>query len=108
MSSTIGGYSPEASYMIYKLWRGNFIGSNQMKEDGLKQICRSTSAAAFGLTDSEADDMLEKLQRDNVIQKYQSGRKAWSLNKKFVSNHQDELEAMQEERSGVSRIMDSG
>lgn len=108
MSSTIGEYSPEASYMIYKLWRGNYVGSNQMKETGLKTICRSSSAAAFGLTDAEADEMLEKLQRDNVIQKYQSGRKAWSLNKKFVSDHQDELEAMQEERSGVSRIMDSG
>lgn len=79
-----------------------------MKEDGLKQICRNSSAAAFGMSPDDADDLLETLQRDNVIQKYQSGRKAWSLNKKFVSKHEDELEDMQEEKSGVSRIMDSG
>lgn len=108
MPSTIGSYSPEASYIIYKLWRKDYIGDHQLPEEGLKQMCRSTSAAAFGISDQEADELLEQLQRDGVIQKYQSGRKSWSINQSFVSEYKSELQAMQEEKAGVSRIMDSG
>lgn len=104
MAKTVGNYSPEATYIIYKLYRKDYIGEHQLSAEGLKQITRSSTGAAFGITPGEADELVEKLKKDNVINEYQN-RDTWSLNQSFVKKHKETLEEMAAEESGVNRIL---
>lgn len=105
MTTKVGNYPQLESYIVYKLYVKGKIGNNQIAEAGLNQVMRSSASAQFDSGREEVDAALERLMKDNVLQRYQSGRKAWSLNPSFVASHKEELEEMKTANSEVNRIL---
>lgn len=104
MPTTIENYSPEATYIIYKLYRKDYVGDRQITAEGLKQISRSSAGAEFNASPKEVDELVEKLKKDNVITSYKH-RDTWKLNQSFVTKHKQELEQMVADKSDVNRIL---